>query len=87
MSAMDIVRLPAGQSAPTGAASIVIRRLADRWQVTGSVLGADSVAFMTVERASMAAAEDCGIAWAEGEGVAALYIELAEREHRGQRMR
>jgi hypothetical protein len=75
-AAMEVIRLPHGEAAPVDSDCIGIDEAGERFRLTGSLLaGEESRAIIdgpTYE--SYGAAEAAGIAWAEDQGVATLYV-------------
>ena len=74
---MEIVRLPVGESAPVDSDCISIDQLpTGNFNLTGSLLGdEESVAIVSpIICETQEAAEQQGIAWAEGCGVPKLFI-------------
>jgi hypothetical protein len=73
---MEIITLPPGVAAPQPSDCISIDRLPDGgFNLTGSLLqGDDSIALVGTRYDSFEAAEAEGLAWAEGCGVATLYV-------------
>lgn len=73
---MEIVKLPIGERAPIDSDCISIDQVPEGFNLTGSLLGDDeSVAIVSpIICDTREAAEEQGLAWAEGCGVPKLYI-------------
>ena len=73
---MDVRRLPVGEVAPPDADCIRLHHLADgRLRLEGSLLdGEESVSLTQSFYRTQGEAEAAGLAWADGHGVATLYV-------------
>lgn len=74
---MDIVRLPVGERAPVDSDCISIDQVADGFNLTGSMLTDEEESVSIVSPIicdTREAAEEQGIAWAEGCGVPRLFV-------------